>query len=563
MHPVSPDSWTWSQGLPISMNSSSSQQSLDKHYDMVVRVIREGQIVPFLGDQINMCGRLRNEKGDLENWRNGNNTPNYSPTNVELALHLNKIFDCEYRRGIVCRLCENIEHSPTGCPIKPGLIGLTDKLALQHVSQYLELSDCPDIFNGILYELFDAEYSPNPLHQFLANLPRIMRVKGYCPPHQLIVTTCFDRSLERAFKEAGEPFDLVSFINDQDGSKFLHQRFIREPLSQGEVHIIEEDEPRPIDNPNEYDCLSLDKCPIILKLYGGIERFMGRGENFVITEDHCIDYLVDKNVAALLPITLLNKLHNSNILFLGYRPSYWNLRVILHRIWSETLSQRNNPWWAIQPTPEILDREFWKRYTRREPIKISLDDYIAELNKRVQELPAKKEFSPLPPTQQPDKVFISYSHKDKVWLEKLKKMLSPAIKKEEKLLVWDDTEIKLGAKWREEIKKAVETAKVAVLLVSDNFLDSDFIIREELPLLVKAVEKNGLKIAWFTLSKCDYTCSDIADYQAAHDPCKPLDSLCEPEQKTVLVKISKKILAAATAWNRDRSPPRAIIIDTP
>jgi internalin A len=143
-----------------------------------------------------------------------------------------------------------------------------------------------------------------------------------------------------------------------------------------------------------------------------------------------------------------------------------------------------------------------------------------------------------------DQVFISYSHKDKKWLTRLRDHLTPFVRNG--LEVWDDTRIKPGSKWKAEIASALARAKVAVLLVSPHFLASEFIARQELPPLLDAANKDGLKILWIAVSASAYQETEIAGYQAAHDPSIALDRRSEPSYNKELVAICRTIKESIT-----------------
>ena len=140
-----------------------------------------------------------------------------------------------------------------------------------------------------------------------------------------------------------------------------------------------------------------------------------------------------------------------------------------------------------------------------------------------------------------DKIFISYSHKDKKLFEEVKTMIAPAIM-DGTLDVWDDKRIAPGAKWKEEIRKAVASAKVAVLLVSQHFLNSEFIAKKELRPLLAAAKKEGVTVFWIYLSSCLYERTEIASYQAAHDVSKPLDMLDKPKRGAAFSEICAKLI---------------------
>jgi DNA-binding SARP family transcriptional activator len=217
---------------------------------------------------------------------------------------------------------------------------------LPRVAQYVAVMKGSGPLYDELHSLLDADATPTPIHRFFASLPPLLRERGV--PHQLLVTTSYDLALEAAFLEAGEEFDVVSYIaaGPQRG-RFCHLR----PDGSGRV----------VDLPNTYATeLSLDERTVILKLHGQVDRGPEREwESFVVTEDDYIDYLSRSDVAAAVPVGLAAKLRRSHFLFLGYTMADWNLRVVLNRLWSDQpLSYRS---WAVQPDAKPLEREFWRR----------------------------------------------------------------------------------------------------------------------------------------------------------------------------------------------------------
>ncbi len=100
-------------------------------------------------------------------------------------------------------------------------------------------------------------------------------------------------------------------------------------------------------------------------------------------------------------------------------------------------------------------------------------------------------------------VFVSYSHKDREFLDCLVAQLK-TLEKAGLLDVWVDTRIDAGEKWYPEIETAMKSAAVAVCLVSEYFLSSDFCTKEEVPFLLKRASEDGLLIIPVLLSDCPW-----------------------------------------------------------
>jgi DNA-binding SARP family transcriptional activator len=218
---------------------------------------------------------------------------------------------------------------------------------LTQIAQYVALTKGSGPLYDELHDLLAASAAPTSIHRFFAALPALLREQG--APQQLIVTAGYDLALEQAFLEAGEAFDVVSYLaTGRDRGKFAHF----DP--SGTVRVV--------DVPNMYAAeLDLEQRPVILKLHGTLDPRPERTwESFVVTEDDYIDYLDQSNLATAIPVGLAARLRRSHFLFLGYGMREWNLRLVLHRLSAGATVRYQS--WAVTEAPRLLEREFWREH---------------------------------------------------------------------------------------------------------------------------------------------------------------------------------------------------------
>ena len=111
-------------------------------------------------------------------------------------------------------------------------------------------------------------------------------------------------------------------------------------------------------------------------------------------------------------------------------------------------------------------------------------------------------------------VFVSYSRDDIDWQRRFRVLLNP-LAGERRIGVWADEHIEVGGQWRREIDEAVARTTMALLLVSGDFLDSTFIMKEELP----ALRARAVRLVCVLIEDClwEYV-PELAELQWAHDP---------------------------------------------
>jgi hypothetical protein len=151
-----------------------------------------------------------------------------------------------------------------------------------------------------------------------------------------------------------------------------------------------------------------------------------------------------------------------------------------------------------------------------------------------------------PGARQANRIFVSYSHRDREWLERLKTMVAPYLRMAEtELDLWEDTRIGAGQQWDVEIRQALNRAGVAVALVSANFLASDYVTQHELPVIVQAAQEGELQLLWVYLSAAGWEETPLKEFQATHDTKTPLDQRPTPEQNEILKSVAQQMKKAA------------------
>lgn len=141
-------------------------------------------------------------------------------------------------------------------------------------------------------------------------------------------------------------------------------------------------------------------------------------------------------------------------------------------------------------------------------------------------------------------VFVSYSHEDESWKDRVVSHLR-VLEKQGDIQLWDDRQIVPGENWSDAIREALDVASVALLLVSANSLTSDFILGDELPALLKRRALKGLHLIPVIVRPCAWLdVSWLAPIQAFPRDGRALSTLTEGEVDTELTDLVHHVLMA-------------------
>jgi tetratricopeptide (TPR) repeat protein len=140
-------------------------------------------------------------------------------------------------------------------------------------------------------------------------------------------------------------------------------------------------------------------------------------------------------------------------------------------------------------------------------------------------------------------VFISYSHKDEDWKDRLVTHLG-VLHEQGIIDLWDDRRIEGGQDWQPEIEAAMARASVAVLLVTPNLLTSMFILSQEVPRLLQRRHQEGVRVLPVIAKPCAWQHVPwLARMELRPKDARPLSGGTEHQIDTDLAAVANEIAA--------------------
>ena len=143
-------------------------------------------------------------------------------------------------------------------------------------------------------------------------------------------------------------------------------------------------------------------------------------------------------------------------------------------------------------------------------------------------------------------VFVCYGHRNGKARDKFRTMFSP-LRHYGSYMDSSDQEIEAGDLWKKVILEFLEKATVAVLLVTAEFFESEFIRKVELPYLLKKHKEGSLIIVWVPVSPSLHEETPLGPLQAALPAGKTIKEMPKGERDAAWKKVCQKVKDALVA----------------
>jgi hypothetical protein len=137
-------------------------------------------------------------------------------------------------------------------------------------------------------------------------------------------------------------------------------------------------------------------------------------------------------------------------------------------------------------------------------------------------------------------IFIAYCFAEKKWFDRVLAVLKPVVGNEA-ITSWDERKLVASGVWRAELNDILARRRYVLLMVSDIFLESDFVLRAKLPELLAEEKAKGLKFSWVLTSHCLYETAGLEPDDTANDLRQALDGLGLEMREIELARIADHV----------------------
>jgi internalin A len=120
-------------------------------------------------------------------------------------------------------------------------------------------------------------------------------------------------------------------------------------------------------------------------------------------------------------------------------------------------------------------------------------------------------------------LFYSYAHLDESYLKELKTHLS-ILRRQGIIQGWADREIEAGEEWRKTITYQLESADIILLLISANFIDSDFCYDVEMKRAIQRHKKGEARVIPVIVRDCNWKGAPFSELQMVPKDGKAVDT---------------------------------------
>jgi hypothetical protein len=129
-------------------------------------------------------------------------------------------------------------------------------------------------------------------------------------------------------------------------------------------------------------------------------------------------------------------------------------------------------------------------------------------------------------------VFLSYIKKDEPLLRKLEIHLS-LLKRQRLISTWDNRQIVAGTDWAKEVDQRLEQASIILLLVSADFLASDYCYEREMQRALQRHEAGQARVIPIIIRPCDWKSAPFAHLQPLPTAAKAVTTWSNPDEAWV------------------------------